>query len=161
VRLLLRFGIFAALLGLAVGLVLRVSLGRRRFALLAGLALVPLALHATYLLVLAGRAGLSTLPTAAFAGTALVLLLLGVMLGRAWSTSRPWLTVLVPLGVAVLYAIVATLLLTPAWEAHAYAPDAVAGAVYGLASLFAAALLVPFAFGERVSGPPRLPGGPG
>jgi len=158
VRLLLRFGIFAVLLGLAVGLLLRVSLGRRRFALLAGLALVPLAVHAAYLLVLAGRAGLPTLPTAAFAAMALVLLLLGVVLGRAWSRSRPWFTVVLPLGAAVVYAIVATLVLTPAWESHAYAPDAVAGAAYGLASLFAAALLVPFAFGERVSGPPRLPG---
>ncbi len=156
-RLLLRFGIFAVLLGLAVGLLLRVSLGRRRLALFSGLALVPLAVHVSYLLVLAARASLPTTPTAAFALASLVLLVLGVLLGRAWSRSRPWLTPLVPLGATVVYGLVATFVLTPAWESHAYAPDAVAGAVFGLASLFAAALLVPFVPGGGASGSPQLP----
>lgn len=144
-RLLVRFGFFAVLLGALLGVLLRVSLGRKRFSLVAALALLPLAVHAGYLLVLAVRAGVGSVPMLVFAAITLVLLVVAALLARTWTTTRPWLVPLAPLAAALVYFFLATLALTPSWENLAYAPNAVAGAVYALATLFAAAVLLPFA----------------
>ncbi|MBW7915593.1 MAG: hypothetical protein H3C53_02730 [Trueperaceae bacterium] len=149
VRLLVRFGLFAVLLGLAVGALLRVTLGRRRFPVVAVLAELPLAAHAAYLLVLAGRAGLAPALMFGFGAAALAVALAAALLARRFTASRPWWVAATPLGAAVVYYLLATFMLTPAWESRAYSPDAVAGAVYGMAVLFVAGVLVPFAPGAR------------
>lgn len=152
-RLLIRFGLVAVLLGLAVGVLLRAALARRRFALLATLALLPTAAHAVYLLWLAGVARLPRVPVIVFGAAVLVVLVVGVALGRSWAVRRPWLVPLVPLGAAIVYGLAATALLNAGWAATEYSPDAVVGAVYALGSLFVAAALAPFA--------PRLEPGAG
>lgn len=144
-RLIVRFGFFALLLGALVGAALRVIAGRRAFALLAALAALPLALHAGYLLLLAGRAGLPSLPVIVFAVGAGALTLASALLGRGWAVTRPWWAVALPTVAAIVYFVFATLALTGAWERHEYSPDAVVGAAYGIAALFASGLLLPFA----------------
>ncbi len=144
-RLIVRFGVFAALLGLLAGAALRLVLGRRRFPLLAVLAELPLAAHAGYLVVLAVRAGVGEALLLVFVGGALATGLAAALLGRAWTAARPWWTVATPLVAAICYYLFATLVLTPAWESRAYSPDAVAGAVYGMGALFATGVLLPFA----------------
>ncbi len=148
-RLLLRFGLVAVFAGLLVGLALRLTLTRRRFALLAGIALLPLVAHAAYLLGLAGKAGLPTERLWAFGGGALVIVVLGAVAARPLARRRPWLCVCLPLVATIAYAVWEAATLGPAWGPSQYAPDALAGAAYTLASVFFAALLVPFAPAER------------
>lgn len=152
-RVLLRFGYIVVLAGLAVGVVARIGLGRKAFGWLAPLTLLPLAAHAAYLLVLAGRAALPPAPTLTFTLLMIAFLAAAGLLARRWARLRPWYAVLLPLALAPVYYVLATVALTGAWESHEYAPDAVGAAVYVLATLFAAALLVPFAPLGRGAGP--------
>ncbi len=148
-RLLLRFGFLAAFAGLLVGLALRVALTRRRFAALAALALAPLVAHAAYLIGLASRAGLPRESVLVFVVGALLIVLAGAIGAGPLTRRRPWFTVGLPLVATLAYAVLEAVTLGPAWGPRGYAPDALAGAAYVLASVFFAALLVPFAPAAR------------
>lgn len=144
-RLLLRFGFLAAFAGLLVGLALRVALTRRRFAALAVLTLAPLVAHAGYLISLASRAGLPSTRVLVFAAGALLIVLSAALGAGPLTRKRPWFAVGMPLLATLAYAVLEAVTLGPAWGLKGYAPDALAGAAYVLASVFFAALLVPFA----------------
>lgn len=152
---LIRFGALAALAGLGVGAVLRVALGRRRFALLVVIAHLPLLYHLARVGAAGNRAGLPTSWTAALAGAGLLLMLLGMLVGRASATRRPWLAVVTPGLVAAVYLLLPVLLYNLQLTRSAVNLDSVATYAYVLAAVFMVALLVPFAPPPVTT--PRLP----
>lgn len=132
------------MLGVALGLVLRPLLKRRRFGLLSNLALVPVAAHAVYLVVISWQAGMQLLALLPFVLVVLVLLLLCAVLARRWLLRTPLLTALMPGLAALVYAVVASLLWSLSLEATGVVPNAVSGAAVGLASLALVAMLLVF-----------------
>lgn len=153
-RLLLRFGFLAAFAGLLVGLALRVALTRRRFVALAAIALAPLVAHAGYLVGLASRAGLPGTRVLVFVAGALLIVVSAAIGAGPLTRKRPWFAVVMPLLATLAYAVLEAVTLGPAWGPKEYAPDALAGAAYVLASVFFAALLVPFAPAARAPSKP-------
>lgn len=143
-RLIIRFALVAIVLGLVAGLVLRRTLGRRRFGLLATLSLLPVAAHAVYLAIIYWQGGLATVALLPFALVALALLVAGALLGRRWLRTRPILTALMPALVAVAYAVATSLLWTLSLRVTEVVPNAVAGAAVGLATIGLVAMLLVF-----------------
>jgi hypothetical protein len=160
-RLILRFALLAAGAGLLLGVLLRVLLGRRRLALLAPLALLPLLGHAVYLTWLTREAGLGAAAVLAFAAAAVLLLLLGALLARRWAAGRPSWSALAPAVTALLYALPASLL-SVALSRAGVQPNAVWAAVYALTTIAFVALLLVFVpggapTGEKLRWPRRGP----
>ena len=143
-RLIFRFALLAIVLGLALGLLLRPTLKRRRFLLLTLLSLLPVAGHAVYLGVISWQAGMESVALLPFAVVTLVLLLIGALLARRWLPTRPLLTALTPAFVALIYAVVASILWSVSLEATGVVPNAVAGAAVGLATLALVSMLLVF-----------------
>ena len=143
-RLIFRFALVAIVLGLILGLLLRPALKRGRFLLLTVLSLLPVAGHAVYLGVISWQAGMQSVALLPFALVVLVLLLVGALLARRWQRTRPLLTALTPAFVALIYAVVASILWSVSLEATGVVPNAVAGAAVGLACLALVAMLLVF-----------------
>ena len=80
---LIRFGALAALVGLGLGAILRVALGRRRFGTLLVIAHLPILYHLVRVALAGVDAGLPNSWTLAFVGAGLLLMLLGIAFGRA------------------------------------------------------------------------------
>jgi len=131
--------------GLAVGVVLRLALGRRRFRpLVAGLVLVPAVLHLAYVVIQALGHGASELGTLAFVvGSALVVAAAWAA-GRRWTARRPLWAALTPVATAAVYGLVPFALYSWALRQVSIDLDIVPTAAYVGASLFGTALLLPF-----------------
>lgn len=157
-RLILRFALVAAVVGAALGLLLRRVVGRRCFGLLCTLSLAPVFAHALYLGWISWAAGATTPALAAFGlATATLLVVVGV-LGRRWVTRQPWLAALTPLFAGVSYAVVASLLWSFGLGDIDVAPNALAATATGLVCIsFVAALLVFVPQPAGQAGTPRFP----
>lgn len=143
-RFIIRFALLALVIGLALGLLLRPALGRRRFGLLSTLALLPVAVHAGYLCLISWQAGVQPLALLPFAVVVVVLLLVGALLARRWLRTAPLLTALTPGFVALVYAVAASLLWSLSLDATGVVPNAVSGAAVGLVTLALMAMLLVF-----------------
>lgn len=155
---LIRFGALAALVGLGLGALLRLVLGRRRFGALLLVAHLPIIYHLVRV-GLAGRmAGLPDAWTLAFTGAGLLLMLLGIVLGRASVARRPWLAAFMPAIVAAIYLLGPALIYNGRLAQAVVALDSIATFAYLLATILFVAVLVPFA-PPPVAGPrlPRMP----
>lgn len=155
---LVRFGALMALVGLGVGGLLRLALGRRRFGLLVVIAHLPVLYHVLRLTAAGTRAGLPDAWTLALAGSGLLLMLAGMLFGRASTRRRPWLAAAMPALVAVVYLVGPALLYNAQLARAVVALDSITTFAYVLATVFMVAALLPFA-PPPVSGPrlPRLP----
>lgn len=157
-RFIIRFALVAIVVGLALGLLLRPILKRRRFGLLSTLSLLPVAVHATYLGIISWQAGMELVALLPFALVVLVLLVVGALLARRWLRTVPLLTALTPGLVALVYAVAASLLWSLSLKATGVVPNAVTGAAVGLATLaFVSMLLVFVPAPADVGGKLRLP----
>ncbi len=143
-RFILRFALIAVVAGVALGLLLRPRLKRRRLGLLSVLALLPVAAHAAYLGVISWQAGAEPGALLPFAAVVMVLLLVGALLARRWLMSAPLLTALTPGLVALAYAVLASVLWSLSLEADGVVPNAVAGAAVGLTTLALVSMLLVF-----------------
>lgn len=136
------------LAGLALGTVLRLALGRRRFPLLLALFLaLPASLHVGYVMVHA-------IGHAAPAGAALLFLLAAVAvflaggwLARRWLERRPLLAALAPAATGIVYAALPFTLYSWYLRSQAIDLDVLPTALFLGTCLFASALLLPFAPG--------------
>lgn len=152
---LIRFGALAALVGLGVGALLRLLLGRRRFPLLLTLAHLPLLYHLVRVALAGRRAGVDDTWTLAFVAAGLLLLLVGIFLGRALVGRRPWLAAVMPALVAALYLLGPTVIYNSRLAVAVVALDSLTSFAYILSTILFVALLLPFA--PPPAKGPRLP----
>lgn len=155
---LIRFGALAALVGLGLGAILRVALGRRRFGTLLVIAHLPILYHLVRVALAGVDAGLPNSWTLAFVGAGLLLMLLGIAFGRAAIARRPLLAAATPLIVLAVQLLGPTLIYNGRLAQAVVSLDSLATFAYALATIFFVATLVPFV-PPPVSGPrlPRLP----
>lgn len=133
------------LAGLALGAVLRVALGRRRFRpLLSGVVIAPAVLHAGYVVMQALGHGASALGSAAFLVGAAAVVGAGWLAGRRWLGRRPLWAALSPVATAAVYGLLPFALYSWALRQAAIDLDIVPTASYVGACLFGTALLLPF-----------------
>jgi len=140
---------------LGVGALLRLLLGRRRFGTLVVLAHLPLLYHVTRVALAGRRAGVDDLWTLAFVGAGLLLMVVGMLVGRLLSTKRPWPAVFVPAIVAAVYLLVPTTIYNSRLASAVVALDSLTTFGYLLATIFLVAMLLPFA--PPPVARPRLP----
>lgn len=141
-----RLGGWLLLAGALVGVVLRVSLGRRLAAGLLTVALVlPWALHAGYVCVHALAHGFSTVGIAAFLAAGGLLVVVAVALGRRLTSRRGLLAALMPAALGVAYGLGPFLAVSSALRRLGVALDVLPTAAYAGVCLFASAALLPFA----------------
>ena len=155
---LIRLGALAALVGLGLGAILRVALGRRRFGTLLVIAHLGIIYHLVRVGLAGYRAGLPDGWTLAFVAAGVVLMLLGIVLGRAAIARRPWLAAASPAIVAAVHLLGPTLVYNGMLAQAVVNLDSIATFAYLVAVIFFVAVLVPFA-PPPVQAPrmPRLP----
>lgn len=155
---LIRFGALMALVGLGLGALLRLALGRRRFALLVVVAPLPVLYHLFRVSAAGASAGVPATWTLAFMGAGLVLMVAAMLLGRAMVRRRPWLAVAMPGIFAAVYLLGPALIYNWRLAQEVVALDSIATFAYVLATIFVVAILVPFA-PPPATGPklPRMP----
>ncbi len=133
------------LAGLAVGVILRLRLGRSRFRpLVSVLVVAPAVLHAAYVVTQALGHGAFALGAVAFLVGAIVVVGAGLLAGRYWAPSRPLWAALVPVATAVVYGLLPFGLYSWALRQASIDLDIVPTASYVAACLFGTALLLPF-----------------
>lgn len=138
--------------GLAVGTVLRLTLGRRRFALLlTGALLLPWSLHAAYMAERALSGGVAVWTVIAFLAAGALLEVVAVVVGRRLVAERGLLAALVPVAFGVAYGLGPHLLVTLALRRAGAALDVVPIAAFEAACLVATAALLPFAPGAAAA----------
>lgn len=141
------------LAGLALGVVLRLTLGRRRFgALLTAFLLVPAALHAGYVLIHALGHGAAAVGALAYLLGAALVIGTGVLLARRWLVPRALWAALLPFAAGAVYAAVPFALYSWSLRRHAIDLDIVPTALFLGACVFGTALLVPFVPGGTGGG---------
>lgn len=155
---LIRFGALAALVGLGLGALLRLLLGRRRFKTLLVIAHLPLVYHVARVSLAGRAAGLPGSWTLIFGAAGLLLMVIGMLLGRALVERRPWFAAMVPAIVAALYLLGPALIYNSRLAAAVVALDSLTTFGYLLATILLVAVLLPFA-PPPVKGP-RLPRAP-
>lgn len=156
-RLILRFALLAVGAGLLLGVLLRAWLGRGRFVVVAPLALLPLAVHGSYLTWLAWRAALPAATLLPFVGVVAVLLVVALLLSVRWARGYSSWAALLPALAALVYALPASLL-SVALSRVGVQPNAVWAAVYGLITILLVTLLLVFVPGaDRPGGKLRSP----
>lgn len=143
-RFIIALAFAAVVLGAVLGLLLRPALGRRRFALLAFLSLLPMVVHALYLAVISWQAGLEPAGLIPFGVLVLVLLAVGGVLARRWTRRAPLLAAFLPLFTGLVYAVGASLLFGSSLRATGVVPNAVASVAYGLVTLALIMMLLVF-----------------
>lgn len=139
--LLARLLALAVIVGLGVGLLLRIILGVRRFPTLAALAHAPLLVHT----LVAARGGWSDGvgggAAVTFLAAGVALAVAGAALGSAWANGRPFLAALMPGITGVVYTLLPFLLFE-----RAVSLSAAAGRLpltsYGVFFFFVAVVLV-------------------
>ncbi len=140
--------------GLIVGVVLRVTFGRKRFlALVTLLIAVPAVLHVGYVAFQALGHGASVLVALAYLLGATAVVGAGALFARRWVRERPLWAALAPVATGVAYGLLPFGLYSWALRRAAIDLDIVPTAVYVGACLFGTALLL--AFVPRGGGPPR------
>lgn len=143
-RFLIRFAFLAAILGLALGLLLRPVMGRKRFALLVLVALAPLVAHASYLAIITWRAGAQAAALLPFVLAVAVLLAVAAVLARRWTRRAPLLAAFLPAFAALVYFVIASAMFSLMLESTGVVPNAAAAAFYVLVTLAAVMMLLPF-----------------
>lgn len=150
---LVRFGALAVVVGLGAGLLLRIVLGRGRFATLVVAAQAPLLVHVLVAVRGGWVEGVGTPSLLAFLAAGLVLAAAGAVLGARWTGTRPWLAALTPAITTAVYTLLPFLLFE-----RALSLTAAAGRLpltsYGVFFLLIAAVLLtcvllPFAPSQR------------
>lgn len=152
---LVRFAFLAAILGLALGLLLRPALGRKRFTLLVLLSLAPLVAHASYLAIVTWRAGVEAAALLPFVLAVAVLLAVAALLARRWSRRAPLLAAFLPAFAALVYLVIGSAMFSLMLRSTGVVPNAAAAAFYGLVTLASVTMLLPFV-PESASLPTRL-----
>ncbi len=147
-RLLLRYSIFAVLGGLVLGLLLRAVGARKRFGTLCLVALLPLLGHAGYLAYMVVGADAELSSTWPFAALILADLVVAVVLVRRWHRTQMLWAALLPAAAGLVYAAVASLMLSFTLGPADVVPSAFAAAVYALITLTLVAMLLAFVPGE-------------
>ncbi|HZJ10542.1 MAG TPA: hypothetical protein VFD39_12660 [Trueperaceae bacterium] len=155
---LVRFGALMALVGLGLGALLRLVLGRRRFGLLVVIAHLPVIYHVFRVTSAGVRAELPDGWSLAFAGSGVALMLIGMLVGRASTTRRPWLAAAMPAIVAAIYLVGPALIYNAQLAEAVVALDSITTFAYVLATILMVAMLVPLA-PPPMTGPklPRMP----
>lgn len=144
---LVRLGALAIVAGLGIGALLRVLLGRDRFAALVTVAHLPLVVHAVLVLDTGRRAGIDPTVSIAFVAVAAVLLVAGIVLGRFLVPRRPWLAALTPAVTATVYLLLPALVYNHFLAQTPVRLASLPSFGYGVATLFFVCLLLPFAPG--------------
>ncbi|HKI58705.1 MAG TPA: hypothetical protein VKA00_05775 [Trueperaceae bacterium] len=149
-----RLGGWLVVAGLAVGLALRLLLGRRRFGpLLTAALLLPWGLHAGYVSIQGLTRGLSGWGVLAFVAAGALLAIAATWAGRRFVEGRGLVAALLPAALGAVYILGPFLLLSLALRRAGIDLDVVPTAAYGGACLFASAVLLPFApRGARAGG---------
>lgn len=141
-----RLAVGLLLAGLAIGVGLRATVGRRRFrALLALTLIVPAVLHAGAVTVGALLQHASPWGAVAFLAGGAVVVATGTWAGRRWIAGRGLWAALTPLLTGVVYTALPFGLYSLALRRQGTDLDVVPTALYLGACLFGAALLLPFA----------------
>ena len=147
------------LAGLFTGVVLRLTLGRRRFAtLLTVLVLVPAVLHAGYVSVHALAHRAAALAWLGYLAAAVLVVGAGSLLGRRWVDGRGLWAALAPLLTGAVYGALPFALYSWSLRRQSIDLDVVPTALFLGACLFGSALLLPFVPGGD-GGPGRSLGG--
>lgn len=155
-RFLLRYAIFALLGGLALGLALRAAGARRRFGTLCLLALLPLVGHAVYLGFMMASASTGLSATWPYAAIILIDLLAALLLVRRWHRVQMLWAALIPTVAVIVYAAVASIMLTLTLGPGDPVPSALVGAVLALVTLAMLVMLLVLVPGEpRIELPSR------
>jgi len=141
-----RLAVWLVLGGLLVGAVLRVVLGRGRFAaLLVGALTVPWVLHAGYVAVQAAAHGAAWWGVLAFLAVGAALAVAALLLARRWLQPHGLWAALLPALLAAVYGLGPFLVMSVLLRRSGIDLDVVPTATYLGTSLFAAAALLPFA----------------
>lgn len=136
------------LAGLLVGLVLRWTVGRRRFRmLLTVLVVVPAVLHAGYVSVQALGHRAAPLGLLAYLVGAALVVGSGWWLGRRWVDGRGLWAALTPVATGAAYGVLPFALYSLSLRRQAIDLDVVPTAIFLGVCLFGSALLLPFAPG--------------
>lgn len=149
-----RLGGWVLAAGLLAGVILRLSLGRGRFAAVLSWALVvPWALHAGYVTVQALSHGFSLWWVVAFLAAGAALAAGATLLGRRLAAERGLLAALAPVALGLVYGLGPFLLMSLALRRAGIDVDVVPTAAYAAACLFGAGALLPFAPRRLLPGP--------
>lgn len=147
--LLVRIVIIWIILGLIVGFVLRGQLGARRLGLVYSLSLLPwlghLAYVAFYTLERSNALGMQLIILAI---SSAVLALVSFWSGRRFAWTRPSRLALVPIGIALLYA-VPLIWYGMALRAQSIGMDSIPAAILAGATLFVSSILSVFTLGLK------------
>lgn len=143
-RLILRLGLFAALLGLLLGVALRVVLGRRRLVAVARLSPALVVVHASYLVWFALKEGAPAVGAAVFALVALAVAVGGALAAPRLLRRSAFQVALLPLYLLGVHGLVGSLYFYLSLGPADAVPSAVPAASLALASLAYACALAAF-----------------
>ena len=147
--LLVRIAIIWIILGLVIGFILRRQLGAERLGLVYSLSLLPWLGHLAYVVFYTlERSDALGMQLIILAVSSAVLALVSFWSGRRFAWTRPSRLALVPIGIALLYA-VPLIWFGMALRAQSIGMDSIPAAILVGATLFVSSILTIFTLGIR------------